>query len=296
MLEKNDITIYDIAAALDISPSTVSRALSGVPLVRKETRKKILATARQMGYRQNSFASKLRSKRTKILGAVVHKLNTATASGLISAVEYTARRNEYSLIVTQTSEDHDAYISAMEHLNHHRVDGMLICNPENKSIGSPILNHGCPAVIIEKATWLNGPNETVTMAYDFARHLVDKGCRNIVLVQEHGNAVGIEEVSLGCQAAIAEDEINDCRLTIQTKNRLLADLNTAPEGVDGIIYIGQMLAMLFIPRDKSIQQVNGTGMFTDVSNICPDKFAALGTFAAEILLSLIDNNVTTSAE
>lgn len=296
MQTKNDVTIYDIAAALGISSSTVSRALSGVPLVHKETRKRILATARQMGYRQNVFASRLRSQHTGMLGAVVHRLNTSIDSCLISAAERVARRNGYSLIVTQTLEDEEAYSCAIEHLNHHRVDGILICNTGNKSFDRPILYTGCPAVIIEKATLLKGANETVTIACEFARYLSDKGCKNIVLTPEHASVPGIGEASLGCKAALAENENRDCRFTIQPKNKLLADVTAAPGSPDGIIYIGSVLAMLSIPHDKPDRHVHCMGIFNDVPDIYSDKFASVGDFAVEILLSFMKNKITSSAE
>jgi DNA-binding LacI/PurR family transcriptional regulator len=296
MQAKNEVTIYDIAAVLGISSSTVSRALSGVPLVHKETRKRILATARQMGYRQNVFASKLRSQHTGILGAVVHRLDTAIASCFISAAECVARRNGYSLIVTQTREDEETYSSAIEHLSHHRVDGMLICNTENKTFDLPILHHGSPTVIIEMVTLPNGANETVAMAYKFSKYLIGKGCRNIVLASDLTNAIDIEEVSLGCQTAIAENENHDCRLTMQSKNELLADVTVAPGNPDGIIYIGAVLAMLSIPHDKLNRPVYRIGISRDVPDICPDKYASLGDFAAEILLSLMKNKTISSAE
>ncbi len=291
MLAKNEVTIYDIAAALGISSSTVSRALSGVPLVHKETRKRILATARQMGYRQNVFASRLRSQHTGMLGAVVHRLNTAIASCFISAAEHVARRNGYSLIVTQTLEDEVACSSAIEHLNHHRVDGILICNTDNKSFDPPILHPGSPAVIIERATLRKDANETVIIAREFARYLLDKGCKNIVLTPEHASVPGIEEASFGCQAALAENENRDCRFTIQPKSKLLGDVTVAPRSPDGIIYIGSVLAMLSIPHDKPDRHVHRIGIFNDVSDICSDKFASVGDFATEILLSLMKNTL-----
>jgi LacI family transcriptional regulator len=107
MSMKHEVTIYDIATALDISPSTVSRALSGIPRVRKDTWEKILNTARQLGYRQNYFASRLRSQHTKLLGAIVPSLNTAAVSAMIAETEAVARLNQYSPILAQPKNEED---------------------------------------------------------------------------------------------------------------------------------------------------------------------------------------------
>ncbi|MZP56385.1 MAG: LacI family DNA-binding transcriptional regulator, partial [Bacteroidales bacterium] len=76
MKESREITIYDVAKALNLSPSTVSRALKNHPHISSVTKKKIMSVANEMGYRHNKFASNLRQKRTNTIGAVVPKLNS----------------------------------------------------------------------------------------------------------------------------------------------------------------------------------------------------------------------------
>ncbi|MEX0882043.1 MAG: LacI family DNA-binding transcriptional regulator, partial [Cyclobacteriaceae bacterium] len=61
---KKEITIYDIASDVGLSPTTVSRALSNHPRVRENTRKKIIESAKSLGYQSNIFAANLRKKRT----------------------------------------------------------------------------------------------------------------------------------------------------------------------------------------------------------------------------------------
>ena len=65
MKSSRDVTIYDVAEALNISPSTVSRGLKDHPHIHKDTKKKILAAAKEMGYQQNKFASSLRKRRNR---------------------------------------------------------------------------------------------------------------------------------------------------------------------------------------------------------------------------------------
>ncbi|HKZ66647.1 MAG TPA: LacI family DNA-binding transcriptional regulator, partial [Chitinophagaceae bacterium] len=76
MKPKKDITIYDIAQKLDLSSATVSRALQDNPAINKNTRKKIQETAKQLGYRHNTFASSLRKQKTNTIGVIVHELNS----------------------------------------------------------------------------------------------------------------------------------------------------------------------------------------------------------------------------
>src|SRR5688500_20321193 len=83
MSTHKDITIYDIAEALNLSPATISRGLKEHPSIRKDTRKKILEKAKEMGYRQNFFASNLRRNRTNTIGVIVPRLNSYFMSTVI---------------------------------------------------------------------------------------------------------------------------------------------------------------------------------------------------------------------
>ena len=76
MPDDKEITIYDIAKHLNISATTVSRGLKDHPTINKNTRKKIFEAAKHLGYRSNTFASSLRSKKTFTIGVVVPRLNS----------------------------------------------------------------------------------------------------------------------------------------------------------------------------------------------------------------------------
>ena len=90
------VTISDIAAALGVTPSTVSRALSGSPRVKEETRLAVEKMAAEMGYERNIVASNLRKGRSDIVGIIVprggptssassSRASTATSSPTSSA-------------------------------------------------------------------------------------------------------------------------------------------------------------------------------------------------------------------
>jgi LacI family transcriptional regulator len=76
MKQKKDVTIYDIAQKLALSSATVSRGLQDNPSINKHTRKKIQETARELGYRHNTFASSLRKQKTNTIGVIVHEVTS----------------------------------------------------------------------------------------------------------------------------------------------------------------------------------------------------------------------------
>jgi hypothetical protein len=126
MPEDREVTIYDIAKHLNISAATVSRGLKNNPAVKKNTRKKIADTAKQLGYRSNAFASSLRSKETRTLGVLVPRLNSHFMSSVLSGMENTANREGYNLIISQSLEETEKEKANALNMFNKRVDGLLV--------------------------------------------------------------------------------------------------------------------------------------------------------------------------
>src|SRR6188768_3827603 len=113
-MTSKDITIYDIAKVLHISPATVSRGLKDHPGINKDTKKKIKDAARKMGYQHNSFASNLRSKSSNTIGVVVPRLNSYFMSTVISGMEKVANQHGYNLIISQSEESYKKEIASVK--------------------------------------------------------------------------------------------------------------------------------------------------------------------------------------
>jgi len=104
MNRPKEITIYDIAKALNISPATVSRGLKDHPGIRKDTKKKIHNAAQKMGYQQNTFASNLRRKNSNTIGVIVPRLDSYFMSSVIAGMEKVANGAGYNLLISQSQE------------------------------------------------------------------------------------------------------------------------------------------------------------------------------------------------
>ena len=102
MNKTKEITIYDIAEHLKISAATVSRGLQNNPSINKNTRKKITDAAIEMGYRTNTFASSLRTKKTHTLGVIVPRLNSYFVASVLSGMEDVAIKKA----ITSSSASH----------------------------------------------------------------------------------------------------------------------------------------------------------------------------------------------
>ena len=126
MSKNSEPTIHDIARALKISASTVSRALNDNPRISMKTRDKIKALALDLGYRPNTLASNLRNKKSKTIGIVVPLINRYFFSSVISGVEDVAFKAGFTVVISQSSDLAQKEIDIVHSMFANRVDGLII--------------------------------------------------------------------------------------------------------------------------------------------------------------------------
>ncbi|WP_194973144.1 LacI family DNA-binding transcriptional regulator [Aquiflexum lacus] len=88
-MKQEHVTLKDIAKKLNLSPSTVSRALSDLPSIKEETKKRVMLAAKEMDYHPNLFAKYLKTKSSKTIGVVVPDLELHFFSSCISGMQKT---------------------------------------------------------------------------------------------------------------------------------------------------------------------------------------------------------------
>src|SRR6187399_2801999 len=125
MKPKKEVTIYDIALKLDLSSATVSRALKNHPAINKNTKKRIQDTAKDLGYRHNTFASNLRKQKTNTIGIIVHELRSNFITSVLAGIEKVTSEAGYDLIIAHSSESFTKEAANAANLFHKRVDGLI---------------------------------------------------------------------------------------------------------------------------------------------------------------------------
>jgi LacI family transcriptional regulator len=187
MKGSSEVTIYDVAKALNISPSTVSRGLKNHPHIRKETRKRILAAASEMGYRQNKFASNLRQKHTLTIGVVVPRLDSYFMATALAGIEKITSENGYGLIISQSKESWRKEISCVSTLFNSRVDGLLVSlafDTKNMNHFNIFFKKDIPVVFFDRVADCNDCIGVIIdnykAGYEATAHLIEQGCRRIV--------------------------------------------------------------------------------------------------------------------
>ncbi len=122
----SSITIKDIARALNISISTVSRALRDSYDINAETKKRIVEYAEKMNYRPNPIALSLKENRSRSIGVIVPEIANTFFSQAINGIEEIAYERGYHVVIFQSHESLEREIANIQHLFARKVDGLLI--------------------------------------------------------------------------------------------------------------------------------------------------------------------------
>jgi len=187
MQPDKEITIYDLAKKLKISPATVSRGLKDHPAISKKTKKKIFDLADEIGYRQNHFARNLRNQKTETIGVIVGKLNSNFQSAVISGIEHIANSYGYNLIISQSSEKSTKEAANAKTMFNSRVDGLLVSlayDTEELCHFDSFFKKNVPVIFFDRV--MEHPNCTCILidnakaAYEATAHLLGQGCKRIV--------------------------------------------------------------------------------------------------------------------
>lgn len=209
------ITIKDIAAALNLSVSTVSKALRDSYEISDKTKKLINDYAREHNYRPNPIAQSLKQGSSKSIGIVVSTIENQFFSQVINGIESVAYENGFNVIITQTHESYDLEVKNIEHLIHRSIDGLLISlSTETHDFGYLKKLHtlGLPIVFFDRVTDEIETHKVISDnfkgSYDATRHLLEAGYRNIAHITSPTNISITRERFAGYSKAMEEAGIS----------------------------------------------------------------------------------------
>jgi LacI family transcriptional regulator len=135
------ITIKDLAKHVGVSYSTVSKALNDSPLVKRETKDKIIKIAKEMGYEPNHAAQRLVSKKSNVIGLIWPTLERVGPSALVTKIKEAISKQQYSMTLSIDSID-----DSIEMFKRFQVDGAIVFNAHNeelpKTFPMPVVTYG----------------------------------------------------------------------------------------------------------------------------------------------------------
>lgn len=146
-------TLKKISRLLNISISTVSRALKNHPDISEATKIKVKEAAAMLDYEPNTMAINLRADKSNLIGLIVPYIFNFFYQSFIAAVEENARKNNYSLLILQSADSPETELENLRICRANRVAAVLVClSPGTKDIG-PFLRMreaGTPVIFFDK--------------------------------------------------------------------------------------------------------------------------------------------------
>lgn len=154
-MKLDQITIKDIAKALNLSIATVSRALRDSYKISLETKQKVVDYATAHNYRPNLMAQSLKNKKSRTIGVIISSVPNNFFAEVINGIESVASQKDYHVIITQSHESYEKEIKNTEHLAWKSVDGLLVSlSTETCDVGHFKKLHelGVPFVFFDRIT------------------------------------------------------------------------------------------------------------------------------------------------
>lgn len=208
------VTIKDISRELNLSTSTVSRALRDSHEISIETKQLVLDYARKINYKPNRNAQSLKEKKSHSIGVIVSEIANSFFSQVINGIESIASKNGYTVNISQSMESAERELMNLEYLTSSFIDGLII------SVSTETKNHlylkevhekGLPIVFVDRVIDEIETHKVIADnfkgAYKATTHLINKGYSKIALVSNHAGLSIAKERLEGYKAALSEAKI-----------------------------------------------------------------------------------------
>lgn len=310
------VTIKDIAAHLNLSVSTVSRALADDKNIRPETKSRIFRTAREMGYRRNILAANLRTGRSNTIGVIVNEMITPYASRVLKGINAVMQERGIYVVTCDSDNNPELERGYIRMLEHSLLDGIIVehCHcAENIEEYKRLLDKGIPLVFFpDSLEGVDAPCVGIN-SYDKAffllDHIVCAGRRRIVNIKGPSLSNEMKSFSRAYDDVMKKFGIKVPReLTVEAGlstadgERVISELLDKGIEFDGVVTYNELVAIgvmnhlrqkgIAIPDQVSVACFNGSPlseMLYPPLTAVNAPHEEMGRSAAELLLSRIDS-------
>lgn len=211
---RHKTTIIDIAKAIGISHTTVSRALRDHPDISAETKRKVREVALQLDYQPNTLAQSLANRQSNTIGVILPNLKISFFSLMLDGIQDVASEYGYKVLICSSNERFQNELINVQTLVNNWIDGLIVCHcistnsfehiNENLERGIPIFN---VYRVSKESNLTKVVAEDEKGAAEITQHLIDQGCKRIAVI------AGPKELG------ISENRLNGYR-SILKKNKI----------------------------------------------------------------------------
>lgn len=240
------IDLKRLARELNLSVSSVSKALRDSWEIKAETKQRVRALAEKLNYQPNPYASNLRKRKSQTVAVVIPEIANNFFSLVLDGIQVVAQDKDYHVLTYLTHESYDNELSTIKHLQGGRVDGVLmsLCSETSdyshlvrlKETGMPIVFFDRVADIADCPTVTTDDYES---GYKATEHLIQQGCKKIYYLSfskhtsiNHKRKQGFVDALEAHKLKRDDNDIVECtnentRLVIKE----LLDKNDRPDGI-----------------------------------------------------------------
>lgn len=316
-------TLKKMAEKLNLSISSVSRALKNHPRISQKTKKKVWDLAKKLDYQPNRMALNLLGKRTNTIGVIVPRISYHFYSETISGIEDEAIKSGFNIMICQSNESINREISNVHDLLSSQVDGIIVslaAQTHRYDHFARILQKEVPLVFFNRVTKQLPAAKVYVNNFEAARqaveHLISQGCEKIAFWGGPDYLYNSNERLKGYKAALADHNLPLDHSMIrhmdfsqtEGENQLTSMIEDKqiPDGIFAVsdtLAIGTMLAAkqagLNIPEDLAIIGFNNDPvcqlLSPGLSSIDQDPYT-IGQVAARMCLDQMDDIQAREAE
>ncbi len=318
-MEKKSTTIIEIAKRLNVSVSTVSRALHDHHSIGLRTKTRVQQLAAELNYEPNQAAISFKQGKTFTIGVILPNLSESFFSTAICGIEDFAKEKKYNILIGQSHDDEDTEKQIVQTMKNHRVDGVIISvakNSVNYEHFNMLKKNNIPIVFFDRIPKMEGIHYVACKIEDgmsqAVNFLIKQKHRNIGLINGPDTLVASKD-RLGAymntlykkrRIKINPDFITSTDLTKEGTQAAMSRLMSLKEKISAIITFNDYVALDAIQYAKKNNiKVNEDICFVSFANlpIChyldTPPIASVEQFpytqgekAAEILLDLLSDS------
>lgn len=205
------VTLQDVAAAAGVSSQTVSRVMNDRPDVAEDTRQRVWTAARRLGYRPNTLARSLASRRSYALGVISYAVYDDYFASVVMAAEREARARGYVCVLTFLEDEPDSLLFMYNLMLERQVDGIMLLAPHPDlerptDFPVPVITMTCP---IRDDSVINVDIDNVDGGYQAVHYLTELGHRRIGVITGPAGWQSVTDRTEGARRALAQVGLTD---------------------------------------------------------------------------------------
>ena len=263
---KRKVTLKQIARELDVSISTVSKALRNSKEISEDTRQKVQAFAKLYNYRPNNIALSLKNRKTKTIGIIIPEIVHHFFSKVIRGIELVANKRGYNVIVGLSNESFSKEVINMEMLANGSIDGFILSiaketlQQQDYHHFTETINQGMPIVMFDRVVNEIKCDKVIVDDAEGARQavtkLINNDCKDIAIIttmdyvsvgklRTQGYLEALEEYKIDPKASLilkvhdqllSEDHLDSLEIEIE-------NLFKNNKKLDGVFAVNELYAL-----------------------------------------------------